>query len=211
MTPKTRTLLPIATAALFALTSCAGDGQPVPTVTVTEEAAPAPEEVREEPNEETPKPAQTNARGHVEKQVGEWIHEYQEITGEPTVDFRITEIERDFQCDAEFADASENGEFVRFEFEVVKHPALKEYGQAFYIMLPDLMAYQADGSQVLDPQANAIYCLAGEDSMAIALHETENATGNLVLDLPKDATAVALDSLQTSAIWEWQLQAGDGA
>lgn len=225
MTPKTRTLLPIATAALLALTGCAGEGQPVPTVTVTETATATPEPPAEKPKEEpaaeevteqAPAGGQVEYKSHGEsprgsiiKHVGDWGGMSNE-SNEVMVDFRIVEIIESPKCTSGIADKPKNGRFVQLQFEVITYPELKDSGD-FWITGNDFTAFTADGTRINDPEGNGFYCLSEADALPGIIGPGQKVNGGIVLDLPESATVVQYTEAGNPPGWEWPLNPGDGA
>ena len=210
---KIRLLAPavVLTAALTA--SCSAQSpseppEPAGTRTASEEPADEPtaedaEPVEaEEASEASPEP---NERGNLVKQVGETAGLTDDVTGEWTLDFKVTAIIPGYECTSGFADPSVNGQFVALRFEVNTTAAWdSEMMGDFMMSAHDFQAFDASNMRVNDPVGAASMCPSDAEMLPQTMGPAQSANGTIVLDLPAGPGIVAYRPmyLQTGG-WEW--------
>lgn len=207
----------------------AGDAPETVTVTVTEtvtappeEPAPADETVESETTTEaapTTAPEDTDFgdrevsdRGNLTKKVGQPGGIVDESTGATLVEFRLTDIETDFECNSRWAEKSENGQFLAltFEVETFKELADDEWVNTFSMSEYDFTIYDTDGTRENDSRGNAWMCLDDKDRLPSEIGPGEKATGRIVLDTAVREGFVAYSTYGVDGAqgWEWAFPQG---
>lgn len=175
------------------------------TTEVTEEVV-AEEEPDEVPTTEPPAAAPAeSARGFLVKQVGELGGLTDEITGEWTVDFTVTNVTVDFQCTSEFAEAPKNGHFVALEIQINTHPAWDSALYGDFMMNPyDFQAFDASNMRVNDPVGSSYMCLDASQQVPNQIGPSQSVTGVMVFDVPTPTGVIAYNPpLYSPGGWEW--------
>lgn len=203
-----RILVPIAVLAVAAACSGAPDGAPPePAGTRTTEST---EEVTAEktPTEaETPTPEApaTSDRGFLVKQVGELGGLTDEITGDWTVDFTVSNITVDFQCTNGFAEAPKNGHFVALEMQINTHPAWDSALYGDFMMNPyDFQVFDANNMRVNDPIGSSYMCLDASQQVPNQIGPSQSVAGVMVFDVPTPTGVIAYSpTIYGAGGWEW--------
>ena len=134
-------------------------------------------------------------------------------------EFKVTQIEPDFQCPAEDAQAAANGNYIAVTVEVTTTPALAEVqrmtgtpswsftqGFDFKVISPDgTLENPYDHYGVTE---NAATCLDDTDRLPPGMDPGENAVGTVVLDSAHESGTLLLQPShhapgRVDCCWEW--------
>lgn len=222
--------------AAMVLSACGGDTSPqmvTVTETVTQPAAaPSPSsddsEVTERSNpapttedvaEETAKAtddgnaseydfgeSETNARGNLVKDVGQWAG-MTLPNGDFTTVFRVTDIEVDVACTSPYAQPAKNGHFVALTFEVHTMPELAEdpFGQVI-ISSHGFSVFDEESKRENDSVGNAFGCLNESEVLPQTIGPGEEVKGKIVLDTSVESGSITLNGLNmgVDGAWAWE-------
>ncbi len=146
----------------------------------------------------------TSSRGNLVKEIGQ-LAGITSHTGDPVVEFVVTDIVVDFACTSDWAEAPANGHYVGLELEITTTPELAdEPSPEFWMSNHDFSAWSTEGKRVNDPVGNAYSCLSDSDSIPDRIGPDEAVGGWIVLDLPHDAGAIGYSWIGLNGGgWEW--------
>ena len=205
--------------ALAACTPEASDDsaeQPAPeTVTVTQ-TVPAEDQSSTESSSEAEEDSASSSddpertdRGNISKKVGDEAG-LTTSSGDPVVDFTVTDIQTDFQCTNPYAEGPENGSFVKVDIEATtgSTEALEE---AFFIDSFSFTPFQWKFVDSSGHTANEIAtsptfgCLEGAEAIPSDIGPKENVAGSLILDIPENSGTLIFEPAGAGGGWEWSL------
>lgn len=188
-----------------------GASEPVEaTATIEPTPEPTPEPTTETP---TPEPtdssvygdAVTSERGNLVKELGQ-VAGVQSDTGETLMQFSITDIETDFQCNSEYADPPENGNFIAITMDIQTTAALAQLDYPYYSFSAyDFKVIGPDGTRENDSTGTAMWCLNDSDALPTEIGPGEHVVGKVVLDSKYTAGAIVLSPswMWGGGAWEW--------
>ncbi|MGY1615492.1 hypothetical protein ACI797_01980 [Geodermatophilus sp. SYSU D00691] len=198
-------LVASAIGAVLLLAGCSsavrGTASPDPAMAPPEASSSAPSS----PQPEEPGTAEVNARGNIEKEVGEPAG----VTGddgEPLLTFTVDEIVADYTCTGDLPEPAENGHFVALRMTVETAPNLPP--DAYY----DISAYEfsfigGDGVTFTEVDTFAAFICAADDQQLPSgeLGSGQRYTGTLVLDVPGNSGIVQYQPFYLpEGGWEWE-------
>lgn len=144
---------------------------------------------------DTPKPAAptTNARGNIEKQIGEQGTIQVTATKAVVFTFTINAITPGYKCTGSYPEPSQNGQFLAIDMTVTAGPGASEVGGSVDISAYDFQIIGLDGVVESNTDSIATYgCVAdshefptqgvsqGTTGHGIVVLDTKNASGYLV-------------------------------
>lgn len=154
--------------------------------------------------------AETNGRGNIEKQIGEEGSVTGEH-GENIYSFKVTGIEPDFKCTAEFAQAPENGKFIKLDIQVSTADAKvfkdQYYGNSVY-MQGGAWKYIASNGTTYNGElgsGSAYSCLPESETIPPQIGPNEKVTGSIILDVPATDGTIVYSDPMTQGGWEYKL------
>jgi hypothetical protein len=138
-------------------------------------------------------------------ELGQWV----EVTpqDEPAALFRIQELREDLDCSDGVA--PENDRFVGLAIEVETNPDMERLGlDQLPMAAEDFQVRLTDGGVTGGLLGNGADCLPEDERLPDAVAPGENASGNVVLDVPEDVEAIVLDGerYQLSTGWVWPVR-----
>ncbi|MGY1592251.1 hypothetical protein ACI79D_09775 [Geodermatophilus sp. SYSU D00708] len=204
---RTLRTLTAGAAVAVALAGCGGK------VTEDAEAGPTlpPKGIESTSAEPTPTGPQTNARGHIEKAIGEEGGITDEATDTPVITFAVDAI-APAQCTddwEQYGSPAENGNLIAVSLRFATAPELANSDMASYFSVSsyDFAFIGPDGITVDNVDTMATYgCLPdGQEFTQNSLGPGQQYTGQIVLDVPApNGTLVYRPSvLGGSGGWEW--------
>lgn len=123
--------------------------------------------------------------------------------GEPVGTVTLLEVDREFECDGEFAEPPANDGFIGLRFEVTT-PASEEYASDLAFGETYLSGYDAAGEFLADEYGTGYLC--AEDAIGPFYPAGETETGWIVLDASDELAAVATESDRRHDLyWQWRL------
>ncbi|WP_191090968.1 hypothetical protein [Serinicoccus hydrothermalis] len=148
---------------------------------------------------------QTNARGNLVKDVGQWAG-MTLPNGDFTAVFRVTDIEVDVGCTSQYAQPAKNGQFVALTFEVHTMPELSEdpFGQVM-ISAHDFAVFDEDSKRENDSVGNAYGCLNESEVLPESIGPGEEVRGKIVLDTGVESGSMVLNGMNmgVDGAWAW--------
>lgn len=178
---------------------------PAPTTDdATEETAQAPDdEIASEYDFGEP---ETNARGNLVKDVGQWAG-MTLPNGDFTTVFRVTDIEVDVACTSPYAQPTKNGQFVALEFEVHTMPELAQdpVGQVM-IDSYGFSIFDEESKRENDSVGNAYGCLNEGEVLPQMIGPGEEVKGKIVLDTSVESGSITLNGMNmgVDGAWAWE-------
>lgn len=144
-------------------------------------------------------------RGNLIKEVGQWAG----IAGDTddlSVVFRVADIERDFTCTSDWAEAPQNGEYVALTIEVETFPGLadNEWFNDFGITHGDITVFDEDGVRENDSEGNAWMCLDQRDELPYGIGPAQKASGQIVIDTSVRSGSIMISNYLIDGGWEWE-------
>lgn len=197
----------LALALVMSLTACGApsatsSGSATPTVSevaITATAAPTSTPTP------TAKPKATspwNARGNVVKGIGEPGTLVSRDKKTVLLEFTVTAIEPNFQCTNQYAQPSQNGNFIAISLEIETKP---ELGEKRFDVGPHLWkVIGPDGVTENDSMGSGAMCLNASERIPSGIGSGERLVGQVVLDSKHTSGVVVLAADPGSAYgWEW--------
>lgn len=187
--------------ALFALTGCSNSNEAESNQ--MESVAP----VTSETAAETPN---TNKRGNIEKQIGDEGSVTGE-NGENIYSFKVTGIDPDFKCTDQYAQAAENGKFVKLDLQVITAEAniLRDhyYGNSIYMQSGSWKYIASNGTTYNGDlgSASSVMCLPESETIPAQIGPSEKVTGSVILDVPATDGTIVYSDPMTEGGWEYKL------
>ncbi|NCD18815.1 MAG: hypothetical protein EOL89_02350 [Actinobacteria bacterium] len=217
----------MAAIAALGLTGCsenAGDASatratPIP-VAVESEAAEPSETTTPKPSETpTPEPTTpeqteesvygesvTSERGNLVKEIGQVAGTVTD-TGETLMQFTITAIEPNFECNSGYSEPPANGNFIAVTMDIQTTAALAQVEDMPYYTFSeyDFKVIGPDGTRENDSTGNAFMCLDSADSLPSQIGPGEHVVGKVVLDSKYTSGALVLSPgwMWGTGAWEW--------
>ncbi|WP_155838630.1 hypothetical protein [Arthrobacter castelli] len=149
-----------------------------------------------------------NKRGNIVEDVSE-DSSFNSLDGTEFVGFKAKDLITDFDCPAETARPSANGQYVAIHFSVDAHPELTESGWPNFTMSNrQFTVWGPDGKRVSDPVGNSAGCVPEEDLLPSPVAPGDNAEGLIILDVPEGSGAASfrMGGFEGSYGWEWRWQ-----
>lgn len=146
----------------------------------------------------------TNSRGNIEAAVGEPMYIFGD-SGEPIAQFTLVGIEDDFECTRDYARESENGRFLKLDFELITDETLAQETIWTTVTIDgwDMRILDPDGRRENDSRGSASSCLTNAESMPYGVGPGETVAGSIVLDTGVESGVVILD-MRRQGSWEWE-------
>lgn len=120
--------------------------------------------------------------------------------------FTANNVTANFECTADDAPQSINGQFVALDFDIEAYEELAKSGfPYFYLSVHEFRAWDAEGESVIDPVGNAEACITEDERVPSPIDPGEHQSGLVVLDMPEGAGSASftLGGFQGSYGWEW--------
>lgn len=143
-------------------------------------------------------------RGNLVKQLGQLAGTSAGPEDTVTSRFAVTDIVVDQPCDAEYADAPQNGHYLGIHLNVETTPELadEEFPWVSFSSY-DWQAYDADGKRLNDPIGNAWSCLDSAQELPSEIGPGQSVSGWIMLDVAATTGVVVLAPLGSPVGWEW--------
>ena len=146
-----------------------------------------------------------NERGNLTQKVGV-TSVFGAPTGQQFADLTADSIQADFQCTAPEAKASVNGQFVAIKISVAAKSNFEDSGwPSLALSNLEFTAWDAGGVKLMDPVGNSAGCVPDAELIPSPVEPGTNATGFVILDVPKGAGSAAfvVGGFEGSYGWEW--------
>lgn len=211
-----RGIVALGTVLALGLTACSSetDGNnvkatPVPVASASESASPTPtpEPTAAAPTEDSVYgAATTSARGYLVKNLGQ-LAGATTPSGDPLVQFSVTAIQPNFECTSEYAQPSQNGNFIALTLDIQTTAELAQneempfvYFQAF-----DFRVIGPDGTRENDSSGNGSMCLDSSEASPSQIGPGEHVVATVVLDSKYTTGAIVYvpSWMNPPSGWEW--------
>lgn len=146
-----------------------------------------------------------NERGNLTQKVGV-TSVFGAPTGQQFADLTADSVQTDFQCTTPDAKASVNGQFVAIKISVAAKSNFEDSGwPSLALSNLEFTAWDAAGVKLMDPVGNSAGCVPDAELIASPIEPGTNATGLVILDVPKGAGSAAfvVGGFEGSYGWEW--------
>lgn len=146
-----------------------------------------------------------NERGNLTQKVGV-TSVFGAPTGQQFADLTAEAIQTDFQCTVPDANASVNGQFVAIKISVAAKSNFEDSGwPSLTLSNLEFTAWDAAGVKLMDAVGNSAGCVPDAELIASPIEPGTNATGLVILDVPKGAGSAAfvVGGFEGSYGWEW--------
>ncbi|MGH8575356.1 MAG: hypothetical protein ACREXJ_00220 [Gammaproteobacteria bacterium] len=206
MSSRAPFLVPLATL-LAIVAGCGGGTDPVGAPVALSTPSPA---TTTATTSADPAPSAKSERGHLRKNIGETAGIGGTSLANSHVVFAVTAITVDPRCTSPYADAPENGHFIRVDFNIETRPTYV-HSEIFFQPNPSEFEIQGpDGFTDANVSTASSYgCLDDAEQMPSSLSPASKYVGSVVLDSRYAAGHVIFKppAVMPDGGWEWTIPA----